>query len=128
MSNRYWLMLLTASVMTLLIGGTLALLLRKPIRISEASCHRIQPGMTQREVEVILGAPPGDYETGRRGIMLDLYGNGVLMQEGRREEWGGDDGIIQVGFGPDGTVLWKRFVPAGRKWTVIEQWLGRSLW
>jgi hypothetical protein len=127
MSIRNGLTLLIVGVTTLFVGVTFALLLPKPIHISEAICNDIQPGMTQREVEVLVGAPPGDYETGRRGIVLDLYGNGVLMNGGRLEQWGGDEGFIHVGFGPDGTVLWKRFVPAGRCLTVIDQGLGRSL-
>ncbi len=84
--------------------------------------------MAQADVEAILGAPPGDYETGRRGIVLDLYGNGVLMNEGRMEQWGGDAGFIQIGFREDDAVLWRRFVPASRRWTLIERWLGSSLW
>jgi hypothetical protein len=94
MSKHYRLMLLTADVMALLLTAILRFLLAKPIRITEVSCARIQPGMAQREVETILGVPPGDNETGRRGLELDLYGGGVLMNEGRREQWGGDDGFI----------------------------------
>ncbi len=128
MSKRCLLGLLTAGVLALLACAAAPVLLPKPIRITQASCARIQPGMTRTEVEAILGAPPGNYETGRGGIVLDLYGNGVLMREGRREEWGGDEGFIQVGFDDNDTVLWTRFVPAGRRWTFIEQWLRRSLW
>ena len=120
--------LLAAGVLAFLACAAVQLVLPKPPRISQASCDRIQPGMTRAEVEALLGAPPGDYETGRRGIVLDLYGSGVLMREGRREEWGGDEGFIQVGFDEDERVLWKRFVPTGRRWNVIERWLGRSLW
>jgi hypothetical protein len=83
--------------------------------------------MTRADVEASLGATPGDYDTERRGIVLDLYGNGVLMNDGPMEEWGGDAGFIQVGFDDD-RVLWTRFVPAARRWTFLEQQLGRTLW
>ena len=128
MKKRRLLGLMTVGVAAMLVCAALPFLLTKPIRITEANCERIRPGMTRTEVEVILGAPPGDYETGRRGIVLDLYGNGVLMNEGRMQEWGGNEGFIQVGFDDNNAVLWTRFVPAGRRWTFIERWLGRSLW
>jgi hypothetical protein len=32
-------------------------------RIKPEVCERIQPGMTQREVETIIGLPPGDYRS-----------------------------------------------------------------
>jgi hypothetical protein len=124
--RKLWLALL--GVALVLAGGTFPLLFPRPGRVTEAAFERIEPGMTQAEVEAILGDPPGDYETGRRGLVLNLYGNGVLMEGGRLEQWGGDEGFIQVGFGEEDTVLWTQFVPAGRRWNLIEEWLGRPLW
>ncbi len=71
---------------------------------------------------MILGGPPGDYQTGRRGLVVDLYAGGALMVEGQREEWGGDEGYVQVWFDANGTVTSKRFVPAGRTWNWLERW------
>jgi hypothetical protein len=84
-----------------------------PIQITEASCERIVPGMRQDEVEALLGVPPGDYGTRHRGSILDLYGNCVLMREGRREQWGSDHGFVPA---------------AGRPWTFVERLIGRALW
>ena len=128
MNKRRLLTLMTIGVLALLACAALLFLLPKPIDVTEASCGRIQPGMTRTEVEAILGGPPGDYETGKRGIVLDRYGNGVLMEEGRMEEWGGDEGFLQIGFDENDSVLWTRFVSAGRRRTFIERWLRRSLW
>jgi hypothetical protein len=129
MRKRYRLILVATARTGLLVAALfLPFLLAQPIHISEANRARIEPGMSQREVETILGAPPGDYETGRSGIVLDPYGGGVLMNHGRIEEWGGDEGFIQVGFDEHDIVLWTRFVPAGRRWPLMERWLGRPLW
>jgi len=128
MNKRNGVILLIAAAMVSLIAISVRILLLERPNITEAVCTRIQSGMSHGEVTKLLGAPPGDYETGRRGLVLDLYTGGVLMNEGRLEQWGGDDGFIQIGFDENDIVLWTRFVPAGRRLTLIEQWLGISLW
>jgi hypothetical protein len=44
-------------------------------RITEANLGRIKEGMTQAEVEAILG-PPGDYRTGHGETGIPVLGNG----------------------------------------------------
>ncbi len=96
---------------TLLITSYL-ILSTTTIRINEDTYNLIKSGMTQSAVEKIIGVPPGDYVTGKKSLVLfDLYGNGVFMKPGQFQQWGGDDGFIQIGFDDNDQVLWTRFVP-----------------
>jgi hypothetical protein len=51
MSKRRLLGLMTTGVLASLACAGLPFLLAKPIRITEASCDRLRPGLTQTEVE-----------------------------------------------------------------------------
>ena len=114
MLRRNLCLLLAASAILVAVLSVGVWLLRPRIVVTQASCDAIQPGMTFAEVTAIIGAPPGDYGSDERPrVVLDLYGGGVLMKEGELQQWGGDEGFIQVGFDANGTVLWKRFVEAG---------------
>jgi hypothetical protein len=78
-----------------------------PYRISLRDRDRIQPGMTQAEVEAILGAPPGNYCTG--DLVCVHWGNDLLHfgSDGPGcvdQSWAGDEGILKVRFLPEGTV------------------------
>ncbi|MCI0455854.1 MAG: outer membrane protein assembly factor BamE [Gemmataceae bacterium] len=89
-------------------------LLRPRPAITQASWERIRPGMSLRQVEDILGAPPGNYT--RQCVLLDLYGGGLFMKldglgRGTFKEWVGDQGAVQILVDPTGRVVWGRFVP-----------------
>jgi hypothetical protein len=80
-----------------------------PHRINRAGFEQIREGLTQAEVEAILGVPPGDYSTvDLRVAPADRY---VFPPELRAQEWLSDDGCVGIGFGPDGTVAAKHFTP-----------------
>jgi hypothetical protein len=109
----------------------------KRVRIDAFTCSCIKPGMTQRQVESILGGPPGEYNSGQREIVIGLAGHNRYSDGSRVEDWGGEDGVIQVTFDAQGRVRWADFVsdelnprplPPARKPTALEQWLGVSLW
>jgi len=122
------------------IGSLFALvyfLFSKTVRIDAYTCSLIKPGMTQRQVESILGGPPSDYNSGRREIVIGLDGHQRYSDETRVEDWGGNDGVIQVTFDTQDRVKWANFVsdelnprpvPPSRKPTAFERWLGISLW
>jgi hypothetical protein len=98
-------------VMALIVCAIGTSLIRGPKGgITRANYDKIRLGMTQDDVEALLGCPPGDYTDGRPVMGIDSYGGSVLMREGVMKEWWDELGIIQVGFDNGGCVLWTRFV------------------
>ena len=102
------------------------------------SAHSINPyiamkvhlGMTQREVEAIFRAPPGDYseaKTDHPAAPADR------RPDLRREDWMTEEGGAVVYFGPDGKVadctLW---ITPGRKMSMLERirkwWYWLTVW
>jgi hypothetical protein len=84
-----------ASIVLVLLGVLLPLMLPYRSPVTRAAYERIEDGMTQAEVEAILGGPPGDYRT-RPGISMDPL---VRSPSGLNEQWWrGDEGEIIVGF------------------------------
>ena len=61
----------------------------------------VKRGMTEAEVETLLGAPPGDYST--RGYSILTYG--IVISEGvRREKWIDDKHMYEVHYTHDNKV------------------------
>jgi hypothetical protein len=86
--------------------------------ITQAAFEAIRLGMTQREVEKILGGPPGHYAQSSVGVTR-------ILPDGLTQEWWGAEGIIVVEFTEEQLVLRKWFSnpygkPPGR--------LGRGVW
>ena len=103
-----------------LIAGLAAALLPVPVVVSVLSPHprinrevfdRIEIGMTRREVEVLLGAPPGDYTTGLTFADGASVGAIPFRPDPELVMWLGDDGVIEVHW-PGGRVHWKTFSEA----------------
>jgi hypothetical protein len=78
--------------------------------IDAEHCGRIKEGMSQAEVEAILGGPPGDFTTGAvvysplgaviySPLFADLSSSHV-----REEVWDGNEGEILVCFDKQGAV------------------------
>jgi hypothetical protein len=82
-------------------------------RVSRESFEKITVGMSYEDVTALLGSPPGDKDESEEAVIVDLYGGGVMMMDGEREEWWGREGVVQIGFDDDGRVLWTRFVATG---------------
>lgn len=102
--------LITAVVAVLFgVSITLHLHTRPTVCTSKARHDMIGLGMTQDEVEAILGGPPGHY-TGMQPVVAMDANSGMSMCEGMVKEWWGSEGLIQVSFDERGTVLWTRFV------------------
>jgi hypothetical protein len=106
-------------------------------RINQVAFEHIRVGMTQAEVEAILGAPPGDYTTTHdvarsAGTVLSAEKMRRLFDVDspcRAEDWWTDEVFIQVYFLPDGTVAAKEFAeydPTKRPvLSRIQDWLER---
>jgi hypothetical protein len=88
-----------------LLGGLVALLRPWHCPVNCAACERIEKGMTQTEVEEILGGPPGDYTTRPGGFLPLVFA--VSMKP--RKTWQGDECVVHVTF-EDGRVFWVEVV------------------
>ena len=75
-------------------------------QITEANVAKIGIGMSRREVEKLLGCPPGTYVN--EGSKFRLRLGGILFHE---MMWFGDDCAVEVWFGDDGKVTGKRLLP-----------------
>lgn len=91
----------------LLLGGYLLLWLTIPpgYRITDENLERILPGMTEKEVERILGVPAGNY-SGKRGYFASRPPDELerLLRQGHKE-WVGEGLSIVVRFNEQGVVL-----------------------
>src|SRR5262245_55865060 len=86
-----------------LLASALLLLTLPAERVTHATVDRIQIGMTEAEVEAILGGPASPRQT--VSVNLDIPGQPVRAQK----NWPGYDGVAVVAFSPEGTVVWKHF-------------------
>src|SRR5262245_60807911 len=102
--RRWWLFVGLTVLMVLSAALTLpAVASRHGRHIKRENFERIELGMTQGEVEAILGQPPGDYTVSRHIAHLPL-GMDIVIWDGpdaHREEWASDAGLIQVVFRDD---------------------------
>jgi hypothetical protein len=137
--NKRW--ILGLSLLASLFVGVAWLCWPQP-RISPASFERIHEGMSQDQIEAIIGLPPGDYYTGPRGIggitSRGPFGFPCVekgrpwgKQTGRVIIWWGNDYAIQVSFDKsekaDGWYL-LHVVPAVRGSTFIDRVRARLGW
>jgi hypothetical protein len=92
-----WAVLLTALAGAGLLGIQVALTPRH--RITFNNLQNVQFGMTEQEVEAILGAPSGDYSNGKTQTS-----GGCSYSGGINKKWIAEDCAIELAFGPDGRV------------------------
>jgi hypothetical protein len=100
-------------------------------RINPYTALKVRVGMTQRDVEAIFGAPPGDYSSEPTADQPQAPGD--RRADWRREDWATEEGGAVVYFGPDGRVahvtLW---VAPGRKTSKLERlrkwWYWLTVW
>jgi hypothetical protein len=81
----------------------------------------IHNGMTRREVEDVLGRPPGDYETVPHRMQFRCGGGGPHDTTLTTEEWSDDDGGFCVTFTSGGHTVNKRIESVGPPMTLWEQ-------
>jgi hypothetical protein len=100
-------------------------------RINPYTAMKVRVGMTQRDVEAIFGAPPGDYSSGPAADHPQAPEN--RRPDLRREDWTAEEGGAVVYFGPDGRVadftLW---IAPGRETSQLEHlrkwWYWLTVW
>jgi hypothetical protein len=119
--KRRWLLLFAAFVVAVLGAGWLLVPFEQG-RISQATCDRIQLGVSEERVLKMLG----EQRKVSRIATLDTDANAPYACElWWRDE---DDNRILVNFGPKGQVTGKRFLPTER--SVFEKLKRRirALW
>ena len=106
------LVVLAAVALALPAGGVTWYLTRPEPVITAERARSIQAGMTESEVEALLGGPAGDYAGGaivtyaRGGVGADETG----YHQGTN--WWGREGVIQVQFSKEGRVESAAYYPA----------------
>jgi hypothetical protein len=111
MTNRMLVVLATLTFVLPVVG---AIWFRPAPRadVTAERARHIQTGMTARDVEAILGGPPGDYVV---GAAVTYSRGGVGADESKFYEgtnWWGTQGVIQVQFSKAGLVEDANFYPA----------------
>jgi hypothetical protein len=81
-----------------------------PPRVTRANFERIHPGMTQAEVEAVLG-PPGFYHNGRGRLDPAVVKKVEAAAGSRFRLWFGEAGFVGVEFDEAGRVLNSTFIP-----------------
>jgi hypothetical protein len=129
--KRKLLTVLTLLAVVLIIGAGVASIPGRSPLITQADSEKLQPGMSRREVEAILG-PPGDYRTGPGQDPPVVSLLWLPPPAGPNvSKWRGDSGTITVAYTDAGQVRRKWFEPWYRKeqgpienllWRAKRQW------
>jgi hypothetical protein len=100
---------LSVAVLAVVLAGGLAVLIFLPRSpISQRNCDRIQLGMSEAEVESILGGPQGNHQDRQVDINVPLPPRqGLFMKV-----WIGNDGAALVYFDKANKVGHVHFAPA----------------
>jgi hypothetical protein len=105
----------------------------RPPGINRRGFDRIQVGMSQGEVEAILGGPPGDYTKQRPkpgescSIPRESIPPDSEVSNYRAEQWSAGERWICVYFLADGTVIEKEYLDHDWSPSLFERfqrWLG----
>jgi hypothetical protein len=123
MRCRLWISVSILAVVAvgLFVGGWL--MLPKP-RINEESFGRIKIGMTQAQVEEIIGAPPGDYGVSK--CELDVWhSDSMRLPAWTCKQWLGQHDAITVWLDAEGKVADLSIWPVFRDYdSTFDQLLG----
>ncbi len=105
------------TVLLVSLGAVLPLACPRPSRITRENFERIQEGMTEAEVEELLG-PPGNYSYYEVRMSSGYYSPEWIITY-----WAGDEGIIDIGFtdADPPRVFSKEFTPQPSPPTFAER-------
>jgi hypothetical protein len=131
LNKKYWLFILVALVLALVLAPELLLRYRQwRMDISIASWERIEVGMTEDEVIGILGVPPGTYSGtywGGHPTQTTFF----LIPGTTKKQWTGQEVIIEIGFDEEDKVAWSRLTshinPDRLDEPITEKWKPKDL-
>ena len=108
-----------AALLVVFLGAVLLWFAFPVARIDSATCDQIRPGMTKRQVQEVIGAPPGNYD----GVTM-IWSDAPSYKVREIDEWVGFRGKILIRFGGQKRVTWAKFY-SGR----VNGWdLGAFVW
>jgi hypothetical protein len=103
---------------------------RTNIRTNRDSFDRVLIGMSEQEVEDLMGGPEGDYTSGPH-IVIPEGSHSMMLGGGRLKEWVSDEGGILVEFDSSGKVASTAFSIVGlfrRSWIErVHDFIARAL-
>lgn len=104
-----WKFILAACALAIVVAGIAFFWLygAKMYRICPENYERIQLGMTQRQVEAIMGKPRR--EVTAKDPMDEIVHGGFRLGQAAPAEWWGRDGVITVLYDSEGKVSKKFF-------------------
>jgi hypothetical protein len=100
-------------------------------RITQENLNKIQKGMTEKQVEAMLGARPGDYSSGQTVVffaeakdpgIINLFEPADLVKERGGKCWVADDAALWLRFDDGGHVTEVDF---GMTWPGNESFLAK---
>jgi hypothetical protein len=94
-----------------------------PPGVTLARFNRIEEGMTQHDVELLIGRPPSDISPG--GVNWGMLHNGLRGINHTNRLWCDDECAIRVDFDEEGRVANKRWVDGrGSVLERVRRWVG----
>ena len=115
--NRHWRTVTAACAVPAIL--VVVLVAFRPDSLEE-QVKRIQPGMTEPEVEEVIGIAPGDYS---RSVRVKIQRSGSTSGTDGQVRWYWDDATVVVWFNPDGQVLRSEFRPYPLSiWDRVSIW------
>lgn len=127
--KRKRLLLILGCLASVLLAGYVTLRLTAPRhRITGENIEAIREGMTEEEVEAILGAPAGDYSSKQTGGQFPEIEIIIIPHRRSRPEWKiitGPDLVKSRGgkyWVGEATGVWVRFDEAGQVAEILPGW------
>jgi hypothetical protein len=112
-----------AAALSVLALATVWFALPRP-GINHSNFQRIKAGMTQADVEALMGCPPGDYSDDN--AFLWAYGEGWgVRNAGMDACWTSNDGLVSASFDANGLVNGAQFQPIGHREQTFGEFLTR---
>jgi outer membrane protein assembly factor BamE (lipoprotein component of BamABCDE complex) len=115
MKNKRYLLLVVLPLISLGVCVVVVVRSSLPTRFTQLQCDRIQIGMTEDQVERVMGVPAGYHAKepprvyGPLAFDFTPEGRTVSNTQQTQKCWGGDEGIVVVVFDKQGKVTQKMY-------------------